>query len=286
MTTGDNGVAGAYVRHPNGTYLQILPPPGGSSVSVAGFNASGQVAGTYWDSQTYGRGFIRNADGTYVTLDPPGSNGLTNIAGINDKGQVAGNAVVNGATTLFFWDPAQPGNYVTFSVPGAIYPVAVAINNDGKIAGWYYTSTGEGHGFLRRSDGTISSFIITGKTNLQATAMNKWGTIVGVSFYSNDSATDTFLRYAGGGQKSVLGSSHGAIGPAAINDMGIVVGTEFGGGALYGNAFSVDRSLTLTLIPVPFTAQGTTADAVNDAGQIVGTYIDVNGASHGWIFLP
>jgi hypothetical protein len=32
--------------------------------------------------------------------------------------------------------------------------------------------------------------------------------------------------------------------------------------------------------------QGSTANGVNSAGQIVGTYIDANGASHGWIYLP
>jgi uncharacterized membrane protein len=283
MTIGDDGVAGAYVRRPNGSYLQIQPPPGGSYPSVAGINARGQVAGAYWDSQNNELGFIRNADGTYVTVDPPGSNGQTTIAGINDRGQVAGNAEVNGAATPFFW---EPGNYVTFSVPGGTYPRAVAINNDGQIAGSYGTSNYQSYGFLRKSDGTLSSFIIAGNSSLQVNAMNNWGTIVGSSFDSNGSAGDTFLRYAGGGQKYIYGDSHGAVMPAAISDKGIVVGTDFGGDTSYGNAFSADRNLTLTLIPVPFTAQGSTANGVNKAGQIVGTYIDANGASHGWIYLP
>jgi hypothetical protein len=285
MTIADNGVAGAYVRHPNGTYLQIQPPPGGSYPSVASFNASGQVAGAFWDSKNNELGFIRNADGTYVTLDPPGSNGRTTIVGINDKGQVAGNAEVDGSPTPFFWDPAQPGTYVTFSVPGGTDPGAVAINSKGQIAGSYSTST-QTYGFLRDSDGTISSFIIPGNSDLHVNALNKWGTVVGSSFDSNNSSSDLYKRFSGGGIKTVFGSSHGAIGPAAINDMGIVVGTDFGGDTQYGNAFSLDRSLTLTLIPVPFTAQGTTANGVSNAGQIVGTYIDANGASHGWIYLP
>jgi len=114
--------------------------------------------------------------------------------------------------------------------------------------------------------------------------MNKWGTIAGTSFDEDNSSTDLYLRYAGGAEKFVIGSSRGAIQPAAISDMGIVVGTDFGGDTQYGNAFSVDKSLTLTLIAVPFTSQGTTANAVNNAGTITGTFIDDNGASHGWIY--
>jgi hypothetical protein len=285
-TIGDNGVSGAYVRHPNGSYLQIQPPPGGSRPSVAGMNASGQVAGAFWDSQNNELGFIRNADGTYITLDPPGSNGRTTIAGINDKGQVTGNAVVNGTATPFFWDPANPATYVTFTVSGATSVSAVAINNSAQIAGSYGTSNFQTYGYLRKSDGTISSFIIAGNSDLQVSAMNDWGTIVGDSFDSNNSSGDAYLRYSGGGRKYIVGDSHGAVMPAAISDKGILVGTDFGGDTSYGNAFSADRSLTLTLIPVPFTAQGSTANGVNRAGQIVGTYIDANGASHGWIYLP
>jgi hypothetical protein len=88
--------------------------------------------------------------------------------------------------------------------------------------------------FLRKSDGTLSSFIIAGNSNLQVNAMNNWSTIVGSSFDSNNSSSDLYKRFSGGGIKSVFGSSHGAIGPAAINDKGIVVGTDFGGDTQYG----------------------------------------------------
>jgi probable HAF family extracellular repeat protein len=138
---------------------------------------------------------------------------------------------------------------------------------------------------LRNSDGSISSFTIVGFSILQLNAMNNWGTTIG-SFLDANPTTDLYLRYSGGGKKYIFGSSHGAVEPAAINDNGIVVGTDHEGDNFYGNAFSLDRSLTLTLIPVPFTAQGTTANAINNAGQIVGTYIDANGARHGWIYLP
>ena len=204
MTIGDNGVAGAYVRHPNGSYLQILPPPGGSSMSVAGFNASGQVAGAYWDSQNNEVGFIRNTDGTYVTLNPPGSNGTT-VAGINEAGQVAGNAYIGGTLTPFFWEPAHPDTYVTLSVPGGTSPYAKAINDSGQIAGAYNdTKTNQAFGFLRNADGTVSTFKVAsslGYANLQVATLNNWGTIVSTVFDENGSSTDLYLRYSGGGSR-------------------------------------------------------------------------------------
>jgi len=286
VTFDDTGISRAFVRHhKNGTYLQILPPHT-QGTSISGLNAHGQVAGIFYNGSGP-VGYFRNVDGTYLILNPPGSDGLANVVGINEAGQVAGNAYIAGVATPFLWSPADPDNYVMFSVPGGTNPFATALNVNGQIAGVYTDSTSkQPFGFLRNADGTISTFHIVGNFQLQVNAINKWGTIVGSSFDQNDSSGDMYLRYSGGGKKTVFGSSHGSLGPAAINDNGIVVGTDFGGDTQFGNAFSVDRSLTLTLIPVPFPAQGATANAINNAGAIVGTYIDDNGASHGWIYLP
>jgi hypothetical protein len=285
-TIDDNNTERAYVRHHgNGTYLQIQPPNALSTVA-SGLNTRGQVAGVFRNSaRTFG--YVRNVDGTYLILNPPGSTDMANVVGLNEAGQVAGNAYIGGTLTPFFWDPANPDTYVTFSVPSGTSAFAIALNASGQIAGSYVdTKANQVFGFLRNADGTFSTFTVVGNFQLQVNAINKWGTIVGSSFNENTSSGDMYLRYSGGGESRVGGSSHGGIGPAAINDNGIVVGTDFGGDTQYGNAFSVDRSLALTLIPVPFPSQGSTANAVNNAGQIVGTYIDANGASHGWIYLP
>ena len=291
-TTDDSGTTRAYVRHHrNGTYLQIQPP-NALDTYVSGLNSHGQVAGSFINTSRQTVGYVRNVDGTYVILNPPGSNGLNNVVGINEAGQVAGTASIPGGTgTPFFWDPAHPDTYVTFSVPGGTYVYASAINNSGQIAGVYTDSKTNLrlHGFLRNSDGSISTFTLApylAFTDFGVSAMNNWGTILGGFFDENSSCQALFLRYSGGGQRYAFGQSHGGVQPTAISDNGIVVGTDFPGDTPYGNAFSLDRSLSKTLIPVPFTAQGTTANAVNKAGQIVGTYIDANGASHGWIYLP
>jgi hypothetical protein len=287
VTIDDSGTRRAYVRqHRNGAYLHIQPP-NALDTYISGLNSHGQVSGSFFNTSFQTVGYVRNVDGSYVILNPPGSTGPTTVVGINEAGQVAGNAYINGTATPFFWDPTNPDNYVTFSVPGGTSPSARAINASGQIAGIYTdTATSQPFGFLRNADGTFSTFSVAGTFNLQAYAMNKWGTIACNAFVEIESSSDLFLRYSGGGQRGVVGTSHGGFIPAAINDNGIVVGTDFGGDTLYGNAFSVDKSLTLTLIPVPFSAQGTTANALNNAGQIVGTYIDDNGAGHAWVYVP
>ncbi len=286
-TTDDSGTTRAYVRHQrNGTYVQIQPP-NALATFVSGLNSLGQVAGFFIDSTRQTLGYFRNVDGTYVILNPPGSTGLVVVVGINDAGEVALNASINGTMMPFFWNPANPDTYVTFSISGGTNPAVRAINANGQIAGTYTDSqTNQAFGFLRNSDGTISTFNIANGFQLQVNALNKWGTIAGIVFDEINSTGDLYLSYAGGAKKFIVGPSHGGIEPAAISDMGIVVGTQFPGDTQYGNAFSVDRSVTLTIIPVPFTAQGTTANAINNAGTIVGTYIDDNGASHGWIYQP
>jgi probable HAF family extracellular repeat protein len=53
---------------------------------------------------------------------------------------------------------AQLGaGYIQIDVPAAKSTTASGINNDGKIVGTYYDSTGLGHGFLRSEDGRFTT---------------------------------------------------------------------------------------------------------------------------------
>ena len=68
--------------------FEILDVPGATGTSSASINASGQVTGSYADSQGIGHGFVYTG-GTYATLDVPGAT-VTYLASINDSGQVTG----------------------------------------------------------------------------------------------------------------------------------------------------------------------------------------------------
>jgi uncharacterized membrane protein len=287
-TVDDSNVTRAYVRHPNGDYLQIAPP-NAVATYISGVNASGQVAGTFIESNRTTLGYVRNTDGTYTILNPPGANGLLNLAGINDAGQVAGTANPGQPWMPFFWDPAQPDNYVTFGVNGGTFVLAAAINGSGQVAGDYSNSRSVTMGFVRSSDGTITTFNLLKSIaggDLQVKAMNDKGTILCEFSDENNSSTDLLLRYSGGGQNWAVGPEEGGFVPAAINDPGTSVGLVYDGETSPATAFAMTRSFDNILIPIPADAQSSMATAVNNAGQIVGSYVDTSGVSHGWIYTP
>jgi hypothetical protein len=279
VTVDNNGLSHAFVREPNGKYITVHPPKAKQTFLV-GINASGQVAGSFIDYSSKEHGYVKNTDGTYTQLDAPGAFSGTRVTGINDAGQVAGN-LFSGVSESFFWDPAHPDTYTVFTAPEAITTVAAAINASGQIAGVFIDNSALlNHGFLRNPDGTFAKFRVAGSPQMSVDAMNDFGTITGNAF--NQGVTSGFLRYSGGGIKFYGAESHGGPQPAAINNHGVVVGYMFSDGG--GNAaFSADRSLTVSFIPVPFSNTATTASGINDVGQIVGTYTDSNGVSHGWL---
>jgi len=111
-----------------------------------GINNHNEIVG-YFSSpgeETY-HGFVRTAQGLITQLDMPGA-ASTSAFGINDLGVVVGAANVNGAlATCFVY---SGGTFTPFSVPGAESTNLLAIDNRGHLAGTYYDSTGNLHGFI------------------------------------------------------------------------------------------------------------------------------------------
>jgi len=277
MTVDDNGITHSFVREPNGKYVTVHPPKA-KQTFLAGINASGEVAGSFIDYSGHEHGYVKNTDGTYTQIDIVGAFSGTRVTGINDAGQVTGN-LFSGISEAFFWDPAHPEASGVFTAPESIATYAVAINASGQIAGLYVDNfILRDHGFLRNPDGTFTKVWIA--PHMTVGALNNFGTIAGNAF--KEGVTFGFMRYSGGKNKTYGAESNGGPLPMAINNHGVVVGYLFSDGG--GNvAFSADRSLAISVISVPFSNTGTTASGINDAGQIVGTWTDSNGVSHGWL---
>jgi uncharacterized protein (TIGR03437 family) len=135
--------AWGFVRTPDGTITTIAVPPGGTR--VRGIDNNGDIVGWYipGSAEPVSHGFIRNSAGVITTLDLPGTDGATELAAINNHGQVTGSweAPYGGFVSM------ADGSYTMLTFPGAQTFYPVAIDDNGRIAGYYNDGT-TNHGFL------------------------------------------------------------------------------------------------------------------------------------------
>jgi hypothetical protein len=112
---------------------------GSVSTGPEAINASGEITGTWTDSDGANHGFIDMA-GTITTFDVPGAV-ITEPLAINDDG------VITGFYSLTNPAEEQHGfiyngrTISTFDVPGAFATVPVGINDSGEITGAYIIGT-------------------------------------------------------------------------------------------------------------------------------------------------
>src|SRR5262249_24292835 len=142
-------------------------------------------------------GFLRARDGTYATFDPPGSvftaAGWGGGAGINPAGTTAG----------YYYDASShqhgfvrdcDGTFAEFDIQGSGFGVT-GINPAGVITGGYCDASGFFcPGFLRATDGTITTFYPAGAQTTGPLGINPAGAIAGYYQKFNDFVTHGFVR--------------------------------------------------------------------------------------------
>lgn len=251
------------------TFTTIDAP--GSNGSIAGYETSpngindlGEIVGSYHSSNDNSfHGFLYN-NGLFSNIDAPGG-GSTFLSSINDTGEIVGQSQAFGQ---FLY---ANGNFTRLNLPASSLGFHLAINDSGEIAGTFLNSIGDQTGFLY-DQGTISTVIPPGSTETFVFGINNHGQIAGGFLDSLGS----FLFVDTNGVFSTI-RAPGLISIGGINDAGDIVvccSPSF----LYTNG-------AFTTINVP-DARGTDLLAINDLGQIVGTFADSNGISHGFLATP
>lgn len=121
--------------------------PGALSTIATGINNSGQIVGSWADSNGNSHGFLldSNTCTAYCSFDYPGGT-QTSPNGINDAGQIVGNYEdANQVGHGFMYYRGNGGKFYSIDYPGTVDDtIAYGINGDGTIAGSYFNST-EGH---------------------------------------------------------------------------------------------------------------------------------------------
>jgi probable HAF family extracellular repeat protein len=255
----------AHAQTPAYTFTKIQFP-GATSTEPYGINNAGQIVGTFKDIWGISHGFL--FDGvTYTEILFPGA--IYNYAlGISHSGQILGSHSFHTAAGPYHAFLTEGDQYVEFDFPGKESD-ARAMNASGQIVGVYNSGFGtKDFGFVRSGD-TYTSLDFPGASFTYALGINDAGAITG-------SYRDSLLRlrgftYVNGVYKSIsfAGATETYLG--GLNNQNTGVGWSIQNGLVGGYVFSNGR--TFEPIKVTFAgATNTKPRALNDAGDIVGTY--------------
>src|SRR5215831_1413492 len=125
-------------------------------------NDTGDIVGSYFNSNGMGRGFVRFANGSFSApiVDPNDTCNLTEGRGINNSRLICGDYYVGDCTTYhgFF---LMDGNFSDFDVPDSLSTSVSGVNNVGDFCGDFTDSTGLMQGFVSIG-GTITPFSVPG----------------------------------------------------------------------------------------------------------------------------
>jgi hypothetical protein len=225
------------------------PAPNADGTHLAGINNRGVITGLVFDASYNEQGFLGIPGHAFTTFGVPNGSVAfvphqANLSGINDNGQIVG--YVPGLASFLF--EIDQGRLITFPVPTRlVHATARALNDANAIVGSFPNGS-KTSGYILDIHNNLTVIDATVQTNwTAATGINNAGTVVGQYLVttSRGLATAGFLRTSAG-RITLLPTP-----------------TRIGG---------------LTLAP-----EGIHYNAINDLGDTVGSFVDVNSNHHGFV---
>jgi hypothetical protein len=220
------GVQRGFLRSSRGMITTFNPGGSSGSTIPTAINDSGAVVGMYSTSSTAppAFGFVRYPYGGIVTFTVAGSNYVMPQS-INASGEIAGEYLYDGDSQIGGFVRSSDGEIKTLNYDEGIVPSD--INQSGTLAGWYAT-TGF-HGFVRSSQGQLTSFDPPGTIVTQNISINRSGEVIGSysatsSVPGSPASNHGFLRAGNGSIVSFDPPGSTGTTPTSINDLGIVTG--------------------------------------------------------------
>src|SRR5262249_52379714 len=155
------------------------------------------------------------------------------------------------------------------------------INERGDVVGAYVDDLGVRHGFLLSND-VASNIDFPGATRSDAFGINNSGAIVGDFFDAAGTVHGFVLQDGALRQLDFPGAADTQA--LSINNAGDIVGAWDTDPNTRGHGFLLTREGRFISIDDPDAApQSTSAIGINDRGQIVGSYEDGFGVTHGFV---
>jgi hypothetical protein len=258
---------------------------------IAGYSGSGAAGHPY-------RGYILRPpyrQARYQAISVPGS-AQTQLTGLNNTGIQVGfwsaqNKASQVESNVGFY--LRAGRFASVRFPtrdNASPPVnqLLGVNDHGIAVGFYTDGQGRHHGY--RYDIATRTFAVVavpGGSSVIAAAINNSGGVAGFFTGRNGVTSGFFLRATG--QLFILNAPHAAMTQAlGVSDSGEVVGGyRLGSGsraATHGFTWTPQRGFTT--VDDPRGVGTTTINGVNDAGDLVGFYVDGPGNTDGLLATP
>lgn len=250
--------------------LQDLGTLGGSTSAAFGIDSAGRVVGRAGNAGQTDRAFFWQAGGMRDLLTLGGGSG--DARAINSAGQVAGTAGTSaGDSHAFLWQPGLMRDLGTLGGRGSF---GRGLNAAGQVVGVSFMADQSTlHGFLWQDSGILDLGALGGKYSA-AWAINAAGQVVGEASTRGDLASHAFVWQAGRMQDLGTLGGGSSIG-LAITSSGQVVGHSQTAGNAGEHAFLSGPRGGITDLNDLLVDRGgallSTANGINESGQIVGT---------------
>lgn len=278
----------AFLRASNGTITEFDAPGAGTNGTYpTAINSTGEVAGYYIDTDNIDQGFTRAPNGTITTFNVQGA--WTSVGGINAAGEITGYSAVSGIEANYGYLRTSDGTITTFEEQYVTVPFG--INTSGVIGGYYLDSSLIYHGFVRTSNGHITSFNLPGGPGLgqYVGGINLAGEVAGYYFDGNTGVYHGFVRATTGkittfeAPGAGRGYSQGTV-ALGISKVGFVTGYYLDSNGV-PHGFVRASNGKFTDFDVPGGSQ-TIPSAISPSGYITGYYLDTNNVYRGFIRTP
>jgi len=262
-----------------GGTMTTLSLPNGAQFSATGINAKGNICGSYIDGKGNSHGYVLYTNGKMKTIDAA-SGVQTYITAINDNDDLAG-ASYNSSTGVDSGIVDIKGKVTAFNTTN--YTTSLAINNHGTVTGYVSSDSGS-ETFFVYGNGVFTSAPLPNTYFSAGFAINTHNVVAGQ--LANPSRQEFGFIYTSAGHEKII-APHGSTDSFAqgINDNDDVTGANFDvSQSLVSTGYVYSKGVYTTLSFPKATNFG--GVAINNAGQVLGDYLDANGTPQTFLATP
>lgn len=262
----------------SGGTTTVFDVPKALSTYPMGIDAKGEIVGTYLDASHNSHGFLRTTKGKFTTVDLPNS-GYTGLTGINDKGVAVGVGQ----------DQAGYGEVFTYAngvfttiIDNQMSPTPTSISSKGAVAGYYAPPHSYETAFLY-ANGAVTTLPITAYNFAASFGVNSHNVVVG---QAATGGTEYGFIYNGKSKIKYVGPNGSTDSfNLGINDKGVIAGVSYPNDGSYNSVGYTYEKGVFSILSITG-EKDVSANAINDAGQVLGNYVDANNVPQTFLATP